>query len=209
MDLSLVFSQLIRIDGLDIWDGLVHVGCSQEVYAEALRIFCRDLENKYNKLREFSQNENWKDYAAAVHAIKGGLAGIGAWKLSGTVKELEDAVLKDNFEFCREKTHVVITNIEQFTGALKSTVLFELEEIVMEQVPLTYMEKKLGEMYMYCSFGNSEEADALARELKTKTSGEEIDSIVDTVCTHVENLDYHLVLQLLAKQPYIKDSLNT
>ena len=209
MDLAQVFSQLIRIDGLDIWDGLVHVGCSQEVYAEALRIFCRDLENKSNKLREFSQNENWKDYTAAVHAIKGGLAGIGAWKLSGTVKELEDAVLKDNFGFCREKTHVVITYMEQFTGAIKSTALFELEDVVMEQVPLAYMEKKLGEMYMYCSFGSSGEADALASELKTKSTGDEIDSIVDTVCTHVENLDYHLVLRLLAGKPYIKDLLNT
>lgn len=204
MDLPRVFSQLIRINSLDIWEGLAHVGCSQAVYAEALRNFCRDLEIKCTDLKEFLQNEDWKDYTAAVHAIKGGLAGIGAWELSQKTKELEDAARKDDYGFCREKSDEVLKSMEQFTGTLRSTALFEEEAVDRELVSVDYLEKRLNELYQFCSFGNSAEADTLARELRTKTFGEETDNIVDTICTHVENLDYHLVLQFLAKQSYIK-----
>ena len=204
MDLALVFSQLIRIDGLDIWEGLAHVGCNQEVYAEALRNFCKDLESKCSILKEFLQNENWKDYSATVHAIKGGLAGIGTWELSQKARELEDAARDEDYEFCLKKSDEVLKELEQFIGSLKSTALFAKETIDREQVSSDYLEKKLSELYLFCSSGNSVEADMLARELRTKTCGGETDNIVDAICTHVENLDYHLVIQMLAKLPYIK-----
>ena len=204
MDLAQVFSQLIRIDGLDIWDGLSHVGCSQDVYADALRLFCRDLEKKCSDFGVSLQNENWKGFTATVHAIKGGLAGIGAWQLSAKAKELEDAVRAADYGFCKINSPNVLKDLELFTGRLKASALFAEEKIEKEQVSVDYLEKKLGELYQYCSHGSSEEADNLARELRAKTSGGETDGIVDTICTHVENLDYHLVIQVLAGQPYIK-----
>ena len=203
MDLTQVFSHLFRIDGLDIWEGLVHVGCNQEVYAEALRVFCSDLENKYSTLDGFLQKEKWKDYSATVHAIKGGLAGIGAWKLSQKVKELEDAAQMKDYKFCRENSGNVITSIGQFTSAIKSSALFAKEEIDREQVSLDYLRKMLNGLYVFCSSGNSVEADALVNELKTKTCSKETDAIVDMICAYVENLDYHLVLQTLAEQTII------
>ena len=206
MDLALVFSQLIRIKDLDIWEGLTHVGCKQEVYADALRLFYRDLEKKCTSVKEFLKNENWKDYAAAVHAIKGGLAGIGAWRLAQDAKELEDAAGKEDYGFCRETSGKLLEDMEKFSEALKSSALFETGTIEKEQVSLDFLEKKLSELYLYCSFGSSTEAEALAKELKTKSFGEEIDTIIDTICTHVENLDYHLALKILAEQPYIMNS---
>jgi HPt (histidine-containing phosphotransfer) domain-containing protein len=203
MDLALVFSQLNRIEGLDYWDGLTHVGCSQEVYAEALRLFCTDLEYKCADLKEFFEKENWRSYAASIHAVKGGLAGIGAWLLEQKVKKLEDAVRSKDYEFCREITENVLEELEQFTGILKSSALFAEEKTEREQVLSGYLEKKLGELYQCCLSGNSAEADALARELKTKTCGAETGEFVNVICTHVENLDYHLVLQILAERPYI------
>jgi hypothetical protein len=53
--------------------------------------------------------------------------------------------------------------------------------------------------------GSSAEADALVRELKTKTCDGKTDKVVSAICTHVENLDYHFVLQILAEQPYMKN----
>ena len=205
MDLARVFSQLIRIDGLDIWEGLARVGCNQEVYAEALLHFCMDLESKCTALEEFLRNENGKDFIAAVHAIKGGLAGIGAWDLSQKTKELEDVAREENYGFCRRRSREVLKEIEQFTGALKSTALFDKEITEKKQVSADYLEKKLRELYVFCSSGSSAEADSLAKELRTKTCGGETDDMVDTICTYVENLDYNLVLQLLAGQPYIKN----
>ena len=206
MDLDKVFSQLIRIDGLDIWDGLAHVGCNKEVYADALRLFYRDLENKHNDIKKFLRDEKWKDYTAALHAIKGGLAGIGAWELSQKAKELEDAARNEDYEFCRKNSSKVLKKLVRFTGKLKSSALFAGVKTEREQVSIDYLKEKLGELYQHCSTGNSEEAEALAKELKTKVYGGSFD-IVNVICTHVENLDYHLALQILAEQPYIKNSV--
>jgi HPt (histidine-containing phosphotransfer) domain-containing protein len=204
MDLDRIFSQLIRMNGLNIWDGLVHVGCSKEVYADALKLFCRDLENKCDEIVKSLQNENWKNYTAALHAVKGGLAGIGALELSEKAKELENASRKEDYGFCKKHSSKVLEKLIQFIDNLKSSALFAETKIEREQVSIEYMQEKLSELYLYCSSGSSGKADALARELKTRTYGGEIDGIVNVVCTHVENLDYHLALQILAGQPYIK-----
>jgi len=202
----MIFSQLVRINDLNIWEGLTRVGCSQDVYADALRIFCRDLEKKCADLNEFVNDENWKEYASAVHAIKGGLAGIGAWRLAQQARDLDNAVQKKEYEFCRNKTEEVQKNLQQFADALRSGALFAEEKIEREKASSDFLEKKLNELYLYCSFGNSIEADALVKELRTKTYGGKTDIIVESICNHVENLDYHLVMQILAEQLHIKQT---
>ena len=83
-----------------------------------------------------------------------------------------------------------------------------------EEVSFDYLKEQLNELYTACCTGNSEKTNALAKKLRTKTCpGESTelisDSMLDTICNDLENLDYHLVLELLAQQPYIrKDSLN-
>ena len=200
----MVFSQLIRVDGLDIWEGLAHMGCSKEAYADALVNFYGDLGKKSAGLAGFIKKENWKDYTAAVHALKGGLAGIGAWELAQEIRELEDASQNGNYEICRKNTSKALRGIGKFAAAIGSSALFEEEAMPKEQVSFDYMEKKLNELYLFCSSGKSSEADSLARELITKTCGKDIDAVVNAIHTHVKNLDYHLVLQILAELPYIK-----
>jgi HPt (histidine-containing phosphotransfer) domain-containing protein len=207
MDLALLFSQLIRIQDLDIWSGLVHVGCDRKVYADALRLFCGDLKKTVKTLSGSLEQENWKEYSATVHAVKGGLDGIGAWKLALETRELEDAARSGDYEFCRGNSAATLKKIETLDTAIKSTVLFSETEKKREQVPPEFLEKKLNELYRACSSGSSTQADALARELKTKTCGGETDTIIETICTHVENLDYHMVLQILAKQPFIRSGV--
>jgi len=205
MDMDQLYSRLIPIEGLDIWEGLVHVGCNREVYADALRLFCADLEKKIDSFASLPKPENWKEYLATVHAVKGGLAGIGAWELNEKIRELEDAAEKRDYGFCRKASVEAFGEMEKLTASIRSTGLFLKETTTREQVSRDFLEKKLKELYQACSSGNSIEADALVRELKTKTCGGETDAIVETICSHVENLDYHLVLQILAEQPCMKN----
>jgi len=201
MDVSLLYSQLIRIEELNIWEGLSHVGCSREVYADALRIFSRELKKRASALAEHLERENWKDYTAVIHAVKGGLAGIGAWELARKSRQLEDAAREKNYQFCKKNSGKALEDMKKLISSLEATVLFEETATKREQASIDYLKKKLKELYSACSSGNSVEADALAGELKTKTINEETDDMVSTICTHVENLDYHLVLQILSEYP--------
>jgi HPt (histidine-containing phosphotransfer) domain-containing protein len=198
MDLALVYAQLIRIEGLDIWDGLSHMGCNRAVYAEALKTFCGDLEKKNAGLVEFLEQENWKKYAATIHAIKGGLEGIGARELAQCVRELEAAVNEADYGFCKKNSRPLLQKTGLFIDELRAGALFDEDAIEREQVSPEYLKQKFSDLYRFCSSGSSTEAEALARELRTKTCDPATDAMLDSICTHVENLDYHLALRLLS-----------
>ncbi|GHV85552.1 hypothetical protein AGMMS50230_11600 [Spirochaetia bacterium] len=197
MDLLRLFPQLGNIEGLDFWEGLSHVGCSREVYAGTLRLFCGELEKKAAAIAGFLGEENWKDYTTFVHAVKGGLAGIGAWELAQKALELEDASREGNYAFCQRHSAAILEEMEVLTTALRSTVLFRKEAGPKKEVSAVFMEQKLAELYDACSLGNSAKAEALAKELEASTYNNEIDTLVESITVMVENLDYDLALEVL------------
>jgi HPt (histidine-containing phosphotransfer) domain-containing protein len=197
MDLGQLFNQLILIEGLDIWNGLSHVACNRAAYAETLTVFCRELGKKTAEAALFLEQENWKDYVTTVHALKGGLAGIGAWKITEEIWELEEAAGKGDYNVCHKHTGGVIKKILEFDSALKSTVLFNREKPPKENVPLEFITKKLNALRRACFSGNSTDAEALVRELETKTFDAQTDAMIETVCESVESLDYDLVIKSL------------
>jgi HPt (histidine-containing phosphotransfer) domain-containing protein len=197
MDLGKLFSQLIRIDGLDIWNGLSHVGCNRTAYIETLKVFCRELEKKTAAAASLLEKESWKDYTITIHALKGGLAGIGAWEIAREAWELEDAAWKRNYQACHEQTDGLLKKILELGIALRSTDLFNRDDLPKEKenVPLAYLTEKLNALHWACFSGNSIAAEAIVRELETKTFDEETDVVIETICESVGNLDYDLVIK--------------
>jgi len=195
MDLELLFSQLIRIDGLDIWNGLSHVGCNRTVYADTLKLFCIEVERKTAAALDMMEQKNWKEYATTVHGIKGGFSGIGAWKIEEQAKQLENAAWKKEYAFCQEHTAEVCKTMVNFVAALRATVLFHRVAQQKETAPLSYLAEKFNALHWACFSGNCTEAEVIAGELETKTFDPETDALVETICGHVENLDYDLALK--------------
>jgi signal transduction histidine kinase/CheY-like chemotaxis protein len=78
----------LEIDGLDTVLGLRLIGGSRKNYLDALRIFCRDAQEKLS-LIEKTAYDNSNDFAMAVHSLKGALAYIGATDLSEESASLE------------------------------------------------------------------------------------------------------------------------
>ncbi|MDR2553037.1 MAG: Hpt domain-containing protein [Treponema sp.] len=203
MDLSLLYHELIRIDGLDIWEGLSHVGGDRQVYAGALRLFCGEAAKKNAALAEALENDDWKAYAQAVHAVKGALAGVGAWELAQGAAEAEDACRRGDYQRCRDETGEIVGGINGFIAALKATVLFVRdEEPPREHANLVFLRKKLEDLKRACSTGSSGEADILGRELKTKTFDAATDALVEKICGYVENLDYDLALKAMEERAF-------
>jgi len=195
MDMGQLFKQLIRIEGLDIWKGLSHVGCNRAAYTETLKAFCRELSRKTADAALFLEQENWKDYAGTVHALKGGLAGIGAWIIAQEAWELEDAAWKGNYKVCHEQSGGVFRKMLEFDRALRSTVLFNREALPKENASLMYLTEKFHALHLACSSGNSTDVEALVKELETKTFDAQTDSIIESICEFAESLDYDLVMK--------------
>jgi len=195
MDLNLLFNQLILIDDLDIWEGLSHVGCNRAVYAETLRLFCVDVEKRTLAANGFLENENWKGFTTAVHALKGGFLGIGAWKIARQALELENAAWKKHYHICREQSKEVFKIMTEFVIDLKAAGLFQREEQPKEKASLAFFSEKLRGLRLACSTGNCANADSIARELRTKTFDEKTDALAETLCGYIENVDYNLAIK--------------
>ncbi|MDR0599087.1 MAG: Hpt domain-containing protein [Treponema sp.] len=205
MDLAKLYNQLIRIDGLDVWEGLSHVGLNRRVYADALRLFCGELEQKTRAVSAALETENWKEYAQALHAVKGALAGVGAWELAQRTQEIEAAFRKGDYARSRAEMGVCVEALRKFSSALRSTLLFTREvEKPREEASIPYLKEKLEQLKTACSTGNSVDADALGKELAAKTFlDEETDKFVERIRAYIENFDYDLVLEAIAGSPFL------
>jgi protein phosphatase len=154
-----------------------------------------------------------------------GLAGrLG---LGRALAALEDAARKENYGFCREISAEALGKMGELAVSLRSSALFTEDskeaksvfrkqafqkQASRKQVSLGFLEERLNELYWFCSSGNSIKADTLAGELKNTTHDRKTDALIKEICNHVENLDYHLVLQVLGEQPFIRQGespLNT
>jgi HPt (histidine-containing phosphotransfer) domain-containing protein len=197
MDLERLYTQLITIEGLDIWDGLSHVSGSREIYADTLKLSCGELEPKIDSIEIALKEEAWQDYTMAVHAVKGAFAGIGAFELAQKSLELEHASRNGDYKSCGAATGALLTEMIAFTGALRSTVLFEEDTTPREQASLAFLEEKLAALNEACMSFSSTKVEDLIRELKTKTFDKEHDDFVKELCGYAENLDYNLVVKAL------------
>jgi HPt (histidine-containing phosphotransfer) domain-containing protein len=195
MDLNRLFNQLIHIDQLDIWEGLSHTGCNRAVYADTLRLFCSDAEKRILAAYGFLENETWKEYTTAVHALKGGFASLGAWKIARQTLELENAAWEKKYQMCRKQSKPVFTLMKEFVAVLKATDLFNRDEQPKEKESLAFLAEKLRGLHKACSTGNCAIADSIAKELRSKTFDEKTDALAETLYGYVENVDYDLAIR--------------
>ena len=79
------------IEGVDIAAGMARVGNAPDRYRELLRMFRRDAETSFLLLETTPDAERLSAFVTFVHALKSGLANIGADALSRSAAELEHA----------------------------------------------------------------------------------------------------------------------
>ncbi|MDR2211346.1 MAG: Hpt domain-containing protein [Spirochaetaceae bacterium] len=197
MDLGLLFRKLICIDGLDIWEGLSRVRCNRQAYADNLRLFCEDAAAQTAALGAALEGEVWQACAQAAHALKGILAGIGAWELSRMALALEESLRRGDREACHSGTGPALEEITGFIAAVRGALSAAGEKTkIRQRASVDFLEEKLGMLQRACSAGASREADSLAGELRARTFDDPAtDAFVEKLSVYVENLDYDLALK--------------
>ncbi|MDR0867934.1 MAG: response regulator [Planctomycetota bacterium] len=83
---------LPAIAGVNVEDGLTKVGGSPALYLKILAMFCQDAQARLPLFAQTPDGEEaWKNFTIQTHALKSGLASIGADELSARAKALEFA----------------------------------------------------------------------------------------------------------------------
>ena len=93
------YSALTRI-GINVQLGLDYCGGEEDFYREMLWMFLSQAPEKA-ELVYLYDTANWTDYTVKVHALKSTSLTIGAERLAGQARLLEQAGKKENIEYIR------------------------------------------------------------------------------------------------------------
>ena len=103
----------------DAQKGLEYCG-GHANYIEILQLHGRDGAENARKIAESFEKKDWKNYAILTHALKSSMMSIGAVRLSGLAKELEQAGKSGDEEYIlqhhpmmMEEYHKVLGNLTQ------------------------------------------------------------------------------------------------
>jgi CheY-like chemotaxis protein len=88
----------ITINGLDIHRGLGSFSNNESSYLQVLHSYAVNTRLLINSLKEYLAAQNLKDYAIAVHGIKGSSYGVFAQEVGKAAEELEFAAKAGNLE---------------------------------------------------------------------------------------------------------------
>ncbi len=98
------YAGLVRL-GIETRKGLHYCQDDEEFYRTLLNQFASDGKGKREEAAAFYADQDWKNYAIIVHALKSTAKMIGAMTLSDQAKTLEDAAKREQEAFITENHH--------------------------------------------------------------------------------------------------------
>jgi HPt (histidine-containing phosphotransfer) domain-containing protein len=133
-----------EIEGLDVANGILRSGETVEAYLDALSAFLEDGDERIVKIKECLETKNWSLYTTHVHGLKSATGFIGALKLSKTAEGLEQAGIRKDTVFIKERTgnflqalEILLDNIRNHLKTMKTVdTFFDMEAIKQELIEL-------------------------------------------------------------------------
>jgi HPt (histidine-containing phosphotransfer) domain-containing protein len=109
----------IELPGVDVAKGLELFDDDEEIYLVVLRSFVTNLPASLNKLRNLSA-ETLKDYAIAIHGVKGTCANIGAEDARQVAMKLEAMANAGDFDGVLALNESFIKQVEDIIKAIEN-----------------------------------------------------------------------------------------
>jgi signal transduction histidine kinase/CheY-like chemotaxis protein len=100
---QLAVRSLYLIPGIDTAKGIAMTGGSLEAYKKVLEIFCNDIEDRMQLLKNIPEADTLSLFIINVHALKASSASLGAKNVSAQAAELEAAGKAEDMAYIRER----------------------------------------------------------------------------------------------------------
>jgi CheY-like chemotaxis protein len=108
--------------GVNVKTGIQNAGGSVASYVRILSMFCKDLEERFPKIRQAAAEGDFPSYTTMVHAIKGAARSIGAIELGELAAELEPAGRNRDSRIIAEKTDNLLQRLQELTEHIRSAI---------------------------------------------------------------------------------------
>ena len=105
-------SETIKIDGLNVKNGLSRTGGNLELYIETLGAFCEDGKERIEEIKKSLESNNLGLYTIHVHGVKSAATFIGADELVKAAAALETAGETNDLPFIEAHNAQFVQNLE-------------------------------------------------------------------------------------------------
>ena len=175
----------IEIRGVDTAKGIKLTGGTAEVYIQTLKIYCENVKQKIDQIRDSLKNEDFLLYTTYVHALKSASGSIGADAISKFADILEEAGHEKNIDFIVDNTGKFLSGLETLLENI-SPLFSTLDDINSNEHidlgPLSDLLKSLKDaMTDYDIETVNELSDSLHKYTSVPEIGEDIDKILRDV----------------------------
>ncbi len=102
--------------------GIAFCGDDRNVYLEILNDYCTEGRDYQEKLRKCREEEDWKNYAVYVHAVKSSSKTIGAEDFSEEARMHEMAAKEGNISVIHDDWDTFCANFEQVIREAESII---------------------------------------------------------------------------------------
>ena len=108
----------IQITGLDVQSAMKLLG-REELFWSVLKEYYRVIDKKYGLIKEYEQNEQWKEYTVEVHGLKSASRQVGADMLAEEAEQMEAAGNSEDAELIHKATPLMLERYIQYKDILK------------------------------------------------------------------------------------------
>jgi signal transduction histidine kinase/DNA-binding LytR/AlgR family response regulator len=184
-----LFIRLRSIEGLDVADGLFHVGGQKSAYYRVLRQFHADIDKTLHIIKAEAMAENWNDYAVRAHGVKGILRTIGHKQLGEWAYKLECAGKDENAEVCREDTAGFCEAILLFREQLRHTGLLE-DHTKKKEITAEALQKMLAALKDACENFDADQVEEIAAQLNGIACNAEMEAAIEEIRGFAASFEY-------------------
>jgi CheY-like chemotaxis protein len=117
-----VAANQLYIQGLDIDEGLRNTGGNLSIYVDILEEFCRNADEKKEKLRNALAKEDMELYATLAHALRGGASAIGAKPFAAFAARMEEAGSHKDRQAVAKRTKDFLRYLDLLTGNIRAAL---------------------------------------------------------------------------------------
>ena len=113
---------LDTIEGIDIKRGVQLSGGTIDYFFETLAAFHSDITERLDLIKNCVDIKDLTNYTTYVHAIKSASANIGAAEVSRLANDLENAGLKNDWDYINNKNSTFLDTLDLLLGNIKSAL---------------------------------------------------------------------------------------
>jgi len=190
-------STKIKIDGLDVKDGIRHSGGSIEYYYQTLATFYSDGQKRIAEIRRCTEVNDILLYTINVHALKSAAANIGATELSKAASALEKAGNRNDLMLIKENNDKFLLMLEEVLGNIDRALSSHRGSIISESFDMEQLKNKLLNLKEALKGMDARVINQTIEELLRIGLTENYRSTMQKISNHVLLAEYHEAVKLI------------